>query len=281
MITEKSKNLVIAAVGDESLHKHWMPEIGYDVYLIYYGDQKGHFSDESKFYKERKGTKFHLIHEILPEIQDYDYVWMPDDDIFLTPKYIRRLFDIASKYELEICQPSIIGWYGLKVTLCQQDSFLRYTNYVEIMCPCFSKNAINKCKETFVENKTGWGIDAAWHILLEQSTDKLAIIDEIAATHTRPIGGGDMYKEQAQGKIQIAMKEAKKIYEKYNIMDANYKDIQHGQIVSQESFHKLYYSTVEFGKIYRSMEAGLGVSERIWPRGDTIRELCKKIRLTK
>ncbi len=271
------RNLVISAVGDESLHRHWMPCDGYDIFLIYYGDNEG-FPGESEFYKRRKGTKFRLIHEMVEDIKKYDYIWMPDDDICLKPKYIRRMFHIAGKYNLEICQPSIIGWYGLKVTLCHHDSFLRYTNYVEIMCPCFSQRALRICKNTFLENKSGWGIDAVWHLLLGQPTDKLAIIDEVVAVHTRAMGSGDMYKDQLMGQMDAASEEAAEVYEKYNIKDANYEDLKHGKSVSQELFQTLYYNTVEFGRIHRSMEAGLDVSERIWPRGDMIRGLCDEIR---
>ena len=77
MIIDKNKNLVIAAVGDKSLHRHWLPEVGYDVYLIYYGDQKDCFSGESKFYKEKKGTKFHLIHEVLTEAINFTKECLP------------------------------------------------------------------------------------------------------------------------------------------------------------------------------------------------------------
>lgn len=282
MIHYKSnKNIVISAVGDESLHRRWMPANGYDIFLIYYGDNKG-FPDDSKFYKRKKGTKFHLVHEVIDDIKNYDYVWIPDDDIFLDPKSINEMFEIAKNYDLEICQPSIIGWYGLKITLCHHDSFLRYTNYVEIMCPCFSQNALQKCKDTFLENKSGWGIDAVWHLLLGQPTDKLAIIDEISAMHTRPIGGGDMYKNQlgvdsgSKHKLASAMQEAAEVYKKYYLKQANYKDISRGNVVSQELFANNNFSLVEFSRIYKSMEAGHDVSKRCWP--PAIKDIFSKIR---
>jgi hypothetical protein len=274
----KKRNLVIAAVGDESLHRHWLPEVGYDVCLIYYGDQKGRFSGESKFYKERKGTKFHLVYEILPEMQDYDYVWMPDDDICLKPKYIRRLFSMAKKYNLSLCQPSIMGWYGLAVTLHHKKCLLRYTNYVEIMCPCFSRKALEKCMKTFKENNTGWGIDHVWNKILNNPTDEIAIIDDIIAIHTRPVGGGDMYEKQADGKMELAQNENYEIFKKYKMGESSYEDLKNGQIVSTESFGLQYHNTVEYGRIYKSNEAGVPVSKRLWPPSDEMKTLCQKIR---
>lgn len=273
------KNLIIATVGDQSLHKYWMNE-KYDLLLINYGNND--YSSDSKYYKKAKGTKFHLIADVLNEnpelLANYDYIWMPDDDIYLKPPDINKLFEIATKHELWICQPSIMGWYGLAVTLNQADSHLRYTNYVEIMCPCFKSSIIHKCIDTFKENKSGWGIDALWNIRLDHPQTKLAIIDDVIAIHTRPIGGGDMYKLQTDGSKDNALKEAQDLYVKYNLDEENYQDTKYGKCVSTESFHTLYFNTIEYGKIHRSIEAGLDVKNRLWPKSNEIYNLCENIR---
>ena len=49
------KNLVISAVGDESLHRCWSESNQfYDTMLIYYGDGEG-YADECSLQKRQKG----------------------------------------------------------------------------------------------------------------------------------------------------------------------------------------------------------------------------------
>lgn len=279
---ERKKNLVIAAVGDESLHRHWIDANSkHDLFLIYYGDGEG-FASDAKFHIKQKGTKFHLISEILesmPELSCYSYIFMPDDDIFITSEQIDKMFSLAAHYDFWICQPSIMGWYGLAVTLHQSDCHVRFTNYVEIMCPCFKADALARCKSTFKENKTGWGIDALWNIVLKRPTNKLGIVDDIVAIHTRPVGGGDMYKNQTKSdKMDVALDEAKEIYEKYEMCDQNYEDLSRGKAVSQELFYKMNFSIVEYSRVHKSNETGIDVSKRLWPPCAPVAEMCKMVR---
>ena len=281
MIKIPKNNLVIAAVGDSSLHKHWMSnkDSDYDLALIYYGNKDGYAKDAS-VYTTNRGTKFHLIADLFesnPRLSEYEHVWMPDDDLIIDPASINKLFKMNKEYDLWISQPSIMGWYGLDVTLHHKNSILRYTNYVEIMCPCFQQAALQKCFKTFRENKTGWGIDSAWNIILGQPIDKIAIIDDVIAIHTRPVGGGDMYKNQVGNKSK-AMEEAEAIYKKYKLGEMSYEALKSGKLVSQESFFMNYHNTIEYGRIYKQMEAGVDVSERVWPPSPMIEKFCKILR---
>lgn len=273
-------NAVVAAVGDHSLHRNWIPAEGssYDIHLIYYGNDKNYAAD-AKTCLFKKGTKFHLVDDAADELRldQYNYVWMPDDDIYATPAEIEAIFKTAKKYDLWLCQPSLIGWYGLEVTLHHRGNILRYTNYVEIMCPCFSRHALNVCRKTFKENRTGWGIDAVWNVLLGHPTNRIAVIDDTIVVHTRPIGGGDMYRNNANN-VDDAMAEAEAVYVKYDLAKENYEDLKNGRATSQESFHTLYFNHVEYGRVHKSVEAGVDVRSRLWPPSHIIEKLCKDIR---
>jgi hypothetical protein len=274
------KNAVVAAVGDHSLHKHWVPTANcdYDLYLVNYGTRD--YAADARVHVMRAGTKFHLIDDLLaecPRLGQYDRVWMPDDDLYATPREIGELFRVAEKYGLWLCQPSLVGWYGLEPTLHHRGCVLRYTNYVEIMCPCFSRAALAACRGTFKENSTGWGIDAAWNVLLGHPTERIAVIDDVIVAHTRPVGGGDMYKNQTRT-MGDAMEEAANVYRKYNLAAENYKDLKSGRAVSQELFYTRYYSIVEYGRVFRSVEAGVDVSRRLWPPTDIMRDFCNNVR---
>lgn len=188
------KNLVISCSGPSSLHKQWIEENrNFDLFIVYYGDQKNLYENDGEYYCQKKGTKFNIVSD-LQLLEEYDYIFVPDDDLLMYCEDINALFDLAKKYDLWICQPSLLGYYSVCETLHHPGSVLRYTNWVEIMCPCFSKYAFNICKETFKYSKSCWGIEKLWDKLLGYPKNKIAIIDEIIAKHTRPCFGGDNYK---------------------------------------------------------------------------------------
>ena len=275
------KNLIIAAVGDQSLHKYWIPKkrSSYDLFLINYGSKS--YKKDAKYYIEQKGSKFNLINEAIEnysEILDYNFFWMPDDDIYITNKDIDKIFNYMNNYDLWIAQPSIIGWYGLAMTLNNPSCFLRYTNFVEIMCPCFSRYALEKCRKTFELNKTGYGIDALWNVILDHPTNKLSIIDDVIGMHTREVGGGDMYKLNANNNLQEAWAEARNIYEDYNLGFESFQDLKKGKLVSQEMFGTMYYNMIEYARIHKEIEAGVQRNERLCPNSEVLKTLCNKIR---
>jgi hypothetical protein len=295
MIKFKNKNLIISCVGDNSLHKNWINKKSYDLFLINYGSKN--YSKDCKFYKEKKGFKYNLIYEEITKnniFEKYDYVWIPDDDIYMSTNEIELLFEIAQKYDLWICQPSIIGWYGLKITLNNIDTKIRFTNYVEIMCPCFNSYALKKCLETFQENKSGWGIDHLWNIKLGQPTDKIAIIDEVTAIHTRPVGGGEIYKKlndkfsdsqkencdfskKSNGKFSEAQEENYDLWKKFNLDKSSFEDLKRGKLVSVESFGLSYHNLVEYSRVYRQPEAGCDLTDRFYPPANYLKESIKKL----
>jgi hypothetical protein len=69
----------------------------------------------------------------------------------------------------------------------EQVSF-RYTQFVEIMCPIFSRRALQICLGTMRDTASGYGLDHLWPSLLGYPRGRIGIIDAVAAAHTRPIG---------------------------------------------------------------------------------------------
>jgi hypothetical protein len=257
------KNLILGTVGDNSLHSHWINEnSSYDIGLIYFGDKEG-YEGQTKYYHRAKGFKFHLLQDYInanPWVLNYDYIWLPDDDIHATPSEIENLFGIMKDYDLWLAQPSIIGYYGVKITLHQQGSLIRFTNWVEIMCPCFCSKALNVCKEVFKENKRGWSIESIWNVLLGHPQDKIAIIDDVAVAHTRPVGKGSDYS------LDEATKEAIEVYYKWGLDDEMEKDIKHGTLTGGE-----IYSSVVYKQFFKELEDHIEKSARFWPPSSLIK----------
>jgi hypothetical protein len=193
---QMKKNLIIAPAGDNSLFIDWLGENqSFDVCTIYFGDSDEIFNEykkNSKFCIKNKGQKWHLIYSFIKEninnISQYDFFWFPDDDLKTNVNDINTIFEISKKYDLELCQPSMTGHVSYQIERKVENSLLRFTSFVEIICPMMSKNTCFNLLETFIINESGWGLDYLWPKLLGYSQDKIAIIDKVEVEHTRPVG---------------------------------------------------------------------------------------------
>lgn len=193
MNTSINKHCVLAAVGTSSLHRQWINhESTFDLHLIVYDDSYELFKSDSPYVTRNTGYKFKLIYNYLKDneklMDQYDFFYMPDDDISIDYHNIQKLFDYMEKYELAAAQPAIANsYFSHPHTFQQENSIMRYTNFVEIMQPCFSRDALRKVLYTFNESISGWGIDFHWGIILNYTEYTMAIIDDIYSLHTRPV----------------------------------------------------------------------------------------------
>ena len=190
------KNLIIACAGDESLHIPWFfKNRNYDLCVVYFGDDENvyqTYKEKSDFSFREKGEKYHITKKIIDnkiDVSPYEYIWLPDIDVQISPESINRLFDIAKKFNLSICQPSMDGYFSHDITYPRKTSALRYTSFVEVLAPLFNLETFNLLKHTFDCNVTAHGLDFVWPKLLNYPQNKIAIIDAIIMTHTKPIGG--------------------------------------------------------------------------------------------
>jgi len=218
----KNKNLVIAAVGDSSLHKQWKSgNPAFDLILIYYGNSDLIFFDYSKDVMiciKQNGQKFPLIKSFIETnlelVSQYDYVWLPDDDISISADDLNRLFETARTYSLQICQPALISLHSdvsHAITKPRVGNTLRFTNFVEVMMPLFDVKTLLSLRNDFDLSQSGWGLDATWSHRLNSPKDKIAIIDDITAVHTKPVG-----RDYSRFRIKPET-ELKNLLEKYNI----------------------------------------------------------------
>jgi hypothetical protein len=80
------------------------------------------------------------------------------------------------------------GYVSHAITIPLPNTLLRYTNFVEILAPLMDLKTLLYLKDTFDENYSGWGYDFLWPYMLNYPKDKIAIIDSVVMTHTKPIG---------------------------------------------------------------------------------------------
>ncbi len=194
---KRAKNLVIVRAGNNSLHPGWLagPEArNWDIVVNYFGDSPTLYRDENVVRIDSKGAKwpalYALFQEHRQEILQYDYIWLPDDDIAADKNTINRMFDLCAELKLELAQPALShdSYYSHLITLKNSEFMVRYTNFIEIMAPVFSREFLPPCADSFRENLSGFGLDLLWPTWLG-GDNKAAIIDACVVRHTRVLGG--------------------------------------------------------------------------------------------
>jgi hypothetical protein len=195
----KRRFLVMARVGDKSLHQEWLlgAERSFDLYLSYYGATKGRYAGDADYWRERKGPKWPILHEHIIEdsaiVAGYEAVWFPDDDLSVDAAGINRMFALFTENGLALAQPALTkdSYFSHECLLQDDACVLRYVNFVEVMAPVLSASSLDLLGRTFGQSPSGWGLDHVWPTLLRASDAeaKVAIIDAAPVRHTRPVGG--------------------------------------------------------------------------------------------
>lgn len=206
------KNLVIVCAGDNSLHTSWGRD-GYELWVIYYGNNPeigdSYRENADKFFSD-KGLKLGLIRKLCLlnyrltqkfDFSDYDYIWIPDDDLqFLPGDSPGKLFDVCHKIEPDVFQPAVENDYISKAwepTKRVLGNYARRTNIVEIMAFGFSGKVFQECFLTALHSsefvESGWGIEPIIKNIGESLYGRYLntyVIDALPIIHTRPVGTG-------------------------------------------------------------------------------------------
>jgi hypothetical protein len=190
------RNLVIVRAGDSSLHPLWLEDAtdrSWDLLVSYFGDDPNKYRRDDVIRIDSKGPKWPALCALIEANWDYvahyDYIWLPDDDIACGARDIDCVFKLSRNYMLYLSQPALTldSYFSWIVTLRNSLLRLRFTNFVEIMVPCFRRDFLAQCLPSMSENFSGWGLDHLWPTMLRSK--QMAIIDAAPVTHTRPIGG--------------------------------------------------------------------------------------------
>jgi hypothetical protein len=190
------KNLVLTRVGVNSLHPGWLEGDGsrnWDLYLSPFQPIEPHSALDCVVGDVVPGPKWSGIREVLNQWtgwRDYDYIWLPDDDIRTNADAVTRMFDVADALGLELFAPALDeeSYYAHFDTKQNRRFFGRWVGFVEIMIPGFRRSALERLLPTLDLSATGWGwgLDSVWPKLLDYQN--VGIIDGITVTHTRPVG---------------------------------------------------------------------------------------------
>ncbi len=196
------RNLVIIRTGDNPFHASWgsLANVSrsWDCFINTYGRRPQSASIGAELIFPQGITKFFGVADLLDQqpslIDRYDAFLLLDDDIEVTPRQIERFFEIFHTAQLALAQPSLREdtFYNHFVTVKVPHALLRYTQFVEIMMPGFSRAALRRCLPSFRVAVSGWGLDYLWPELLGFPDRQIAIIDNVAVRHlnrSEPRGG--------------------------------------------------------------------------------------------
>jgi hypothetical protein len=191
-----ARNLVIARVGRRSLHGTWVgtkSERDWDLYLCPFEDIDPTQAPGVMTGPVVPGPKWTGLRETLnswPGWRDYDYVWLPDDDVLTDPETVSAMFATASALKLQLFAPALqeSSHYAHYIAMRNRRFLARRVGFVEIMVPGFRRTTLEALLPTFDLSTTGWGwgLDSLWPARLGYRD--LGIIDAAPVLHTRAVG---------------------------------------------------------------------------------------------
>lgn len=195
-------NLVIVRGGDSSLHERWLSpdtDRNFALAISYYGDHPERWRGGADRFAEQKGPKWVPLADFVDDnwdwVKQFDFIALPDDDLGATATDWNRLFAAVREFELDLAQPSLHydSHWTHQITARRHAFRLRYTNFVEVMTPVFSRWALERCLPTFRMSPSGFGLDLVWPAILQRSGRQLGIVDEVSFEHTRPFNGNMVF----------------------------------------------------------------------------------------
>ncbi|WP_415182275.1 hypothetical protein [Phaeovulum sp.] len=270
------KNLVVVRAGANSLHSHWLDlpyaERNFEMLVSFFSEEAYATFVPAEGVRAVlvKGGKWDGLFKTLSDLDldEFDYFWLPDDDIEASTGSINKIFELCQRYGLAVGQPSLSRKsYFSHFLLSRCAGFrIRYTNYVEIMVPCLNRALLRRALPYFENTMSGFGLDYIWCRWEEAGAFRSAVIDAVEVFHTRPVGKvlksamdatGCPKSEQEEGHLK-----AKFDLTRRTVPIAFAGVLDNGQPVSGRLIMALYMcrSWVKELKTFRSpREAGWGI----------------------
>jgi hypothetical protein len=183
------QNLIVVTAGDSSLHRQWLSKAtrrNFDILISYDGNEPGLYKDQADYYETAPGLKWANLSRLFIRNRElllsYDACWFPDDDLSVDAQTISRMFDMFHCYNLWLAQPALTAESRIThpVTEAKPNSRLRFTDFVEIVCPIFNRVSLAALGPTFAASASGYALDYLWPYLLGYPKDRIGILDEVA-----------------------------------------------------------------------------------------------------
>jgi GT2 family glycosyltransferase len=155
--------------------------------------------------------KFENLNRMLAEeqVQDFDWLFVLDDDIGLPHGFMDRFLFLAERFSLDLAQPahraaSHAAW---RVTRRRHGALVRETRFVEIgPVTAFARGTYAQLLP-FPALRMGWGLDLHWGALAAQHGWRCGVIDAVAIAHRSAPAASAYSREQALGEARAFLRE--------------------------------------------------------------------------
>ncbi len=149
----------------------------------------------------RPCKKWRSVEAVLDRVDlaDYDWAMFPDDDLEYGDDFLPRFLGLLREHDVALAQPALTpdSFHTYDLCVRQEGVRLRYTNFVEVMAPCFRIDCLRALRSTLASaiSPMGYGFDLHWPHACAAAGFKMAIVDATPIAHrSRPTGthyGGD------------------------------------------------------------------------------------------
>lgn len=248
-----SKYLIFTSAGENANIPHWIKgHKDFDLWVSYYGEQENKFEEYADYYVAKKGGKFPNFYFFYQKYQDiisqYDAVLITDDDLIISATELTKLFHIREQYDLWILQPSFDrrGKVSFELNEVQALSTLRYSNFIEVTCPLFSKDKLDEFMAIYDPKLIGWGVDIWFsEVFSKQDIDKnkIAIIDEVSCINPRDKTKIGQLREIDKLQNTDKRKEVWQSIQLEHKLDLEFKRMEYSSIKAPFSIRELYRAT--------------------------------------
>ena len=231
----KRRFLVVVHADDRSQHPQWLTQAdarNWDLIVHYYGDNPQCYpaSGDGMVRIDSKGPKWPALHTLLAKTRDawrqYDYIWIPDEELATTCADINRMFELMAALGLELAQPSLSWDSDVReiLTLHNPNFAVRFSSFVAPMAACFSRALLERVLSTFAETTVGAGLGQVWPSYLQSAATQCAILDRVQATLTRHADTAMdplLNKHGGAGAIQLSYGAIDRDGRRYNLFGAD------------------------------------------------------------
>jgi hypothetical protein len=136
-----------------------------------------------------RAFKFTLFNELLVNEpwQDYDYVFLCDDDIEVPDGFIDHFIDLQESLGFAAAQPARTAesYSGHLIVVQQPGLIARETRFVESgPVISFTREAFGNVFPFDDSSGMGWGLEYIWAHKLAEAGMRMGIIDAVAVVHT-------------------------------------------------------------------------------------------------
>jgi hypothetical protein len=226
------KYLLIVRAGDRSLHPGWLKPADvsrlWDLHISYFGDKDAPFGalPDGVTLSREKGPKYPGLSDCLkahPDFLDrYTHLGFPDDDLAGDVTAWNTAFTVLDEIGADLGQIALDprSFFSYDIVLRRRQFRYRETDFVELMCPIFSRDFLRAMLPTWTLNKSSWGLDFVWRETARREGRKIAIVDAASVLHTRAIGKGTQYSAaNMQGATQH--EELRAVLSQFSISDVS------------------------------------------------------------